>query len=97
LLVGGRAWLPTKATTVVEDFTGELADFFGVVIAMELAGPFQPSLDGVEDGMAAVFGHRLDQVAQLAHQPFAEADAVRVEARARPLRIRWARQRWRRS
>ena len=65
---------------VVEDFPGELADFLGVVIAMELARPLEPGLDRVEDCMVLVVGYSPDQVAQLAHQPFAEADAVRVEA-----------------
>src|SRR3954467_8576064 len=65
---------------VVEDFPGELADFLGVVIAMELARPLEPGLDRVEDGMVLVVGHGPDQVAQLTHQPRAEADAVGVEA-----------------
>src|SRR3954451_9568240 len=39
---------------VVEDFPGELADFLGVVIAMELARPLEPGLDRVEDGMVLV-------------------------------------------
>lgn len=80
LLVGGRAWLVTKATTVVEDFTGEGADFLGLVIAVELAGPFQAGLDRVEDGMVLVLGDGLDQAAQFADQPLSEADAIGMEA-----------------
>ena len=65
---------------VVEDFTGEGADFLGLVIAVELAGPFQAGLDRVEDGMVLVLGDGLDQAAQFADQPLSEADAVRMEA-----------------
>ena len=65
---------------VVENFSSELADFLGVVVAMELARPLEPGLDRIEDGMVLVVGYGPDQVAQLAHQPLAEADAVRVEA-----------------
>ena len=83
LLVGGRAWLVTKATTVVEDFTGEGADFLGLVIAVELAGPFQAGLDRVKDGM--VLGDGLDQAAQFADQPLSEADAIGMDSQGDPL------------
>src|SRR5687768_7010057 len=85
LLVGGRAWLVTKATTVVEDFTGEAADFLGLVIAVELASPFQAGLDRVEDGMVLVLGDGLDQAAQFADQPLSEADAVGMDSQGDPL------------
>ena len=65
---------------VVEDFTGEGADFLGLVIAVELAGPFQAGLDRVKDGMVLVLGDGLDQAAQFADQPLSEADAVGMEA-----------------
>ena len=65
---------------VVEDFTGEGADFLGLVIAVELAGPFQAGLDRVEDGMVLVLGDGLDQAAQFADQPLSEADAIGMEA-----------------
>src|SRR4051794_41234321 len=65
---------------VVEDFTGEGADFLGLVIAVELAGPFQAGLDRVEDGMVLVLGNGLDQAAQFADQPLSEADAIGMEA-----------------
>jgi hypothetical protein len=67
--------LVTKATTVVEDFTGEGADFLGLVIAVELAGPFQAGLDRVEDGM--VLSDGLDQFAD---QPLSEADAIGMDS-----------------
>src|SRR4051812_18904939 len=65
---------------VVEDFTGEGADFLGLVIAVGLAGPFQAALDRVEDGMVLVLGDGRDQAAQFADQPLSEADAVGMEA-----------------
>ena len=65
---------------VVEDFTGEGADFLGLMIAVELAGPFQAGLDRVEDGMVLVLGDGLDQAAQFADHPVSEADAVGMEA-----------------
>ena len=64
---------------VVEDFTGEAADFLGLVIAVELASPFQAGLDRVEDGMVLVLGDGLDQAAQFADQPLSEADAVGMD------------------
>src|SRR4051812_39139080 len=65
---------------VVEDFPGKRTDFLGLVIAVELAGPFQASLDRVEEGMVLVLSDGLDQAAQFADQPLAEADAVRMQA-----------------
>lgn len=73
---------------VVEDFTGELADFFGVVIAMELAGPFQPSLDGVEDDMASATAVIRLRSSRTSHSPKRTPSGLRPPARARPLRIR---------
>src|SRR3954463_12212843 len=63
---------------VVEDFTGEGADFLGLMIAVELASPFQAGLDRVEDVRAP--GAGLDRAAQFAAQPLSEADAVGMEA-----------------
>src|SRR3954468_4671663 len=69
---------------VVEDFTGEAADFLGLVIAVELASPFQAGLDRVEDGMVLVLGDGLDQAAQFADQPLSEADAVGMDSQGDP-------------
>jgi len=72
---------------IVEDSPGEGADFLGFVIAMELAGPFEPGLDRVEDGVILIFGDGMDQAPEFADQPF-------PEPRAQPLRIGWARHRF---
>ena len=48
------------------------------MVAVKLAGPLQAGLDGIEDGVA--LGDGVDEGAQFADLPVAEADAVRGEA-----------------
>jgi hypothetical protein len=82
---------------VVEDFPGELADFLGVVIAMELARPLEPGLDRVEDGMVSATALIKLRNSRTSHSPKRTPSGLRPPARARPFLMRWARQRWRRA
>jgi len=82
---------------VVEDFTGKVANLLLDVVAVALAVPLDAghrALDGLRFRIAVV--DPLDEPPQVTHEVTTEAGAV-ASASARPLRMRWARQRWRRA
>ena len=61
---------------VVEYLPGERPDFLGFMVAVELACAFEPGLHRVEDGVALVLGHAVDQSPQLSNQPLAKLDPI---------------------
>ena len=84
---------------IVEDFPCQRPDFLGFVIPVPQAGPFQPGLDGVEDGVALIFSATAwirPRSSRTSQSPKRAPSGDSPPAKASPLRIRWARQRWRR-
>ncbi len=65
---------------VIEDFPSQRPYLLGFMVPVQQAGPFQASLDRIEDGVTLILGHGVDQPPQFPNQPFAEANAVRRQA-----------------
>ena len=65
---------------VIEDFPSQRPYLLGLVVPVQQTGPFQASLDRVEDGVTLILGHGVDQTPQFPNQPFTEANAVRRQA-----------------
>ena len=65
---------------VIEDFPSQRPYLLGFMVPVQQAGPFQASLDRVEDGVTLILADGVDQTPQFPNQPFTEANAVRRQA-----------------
>jgi hypothetical protein len=93
LFVGGRFGSATKAMTAPQspkDFPGEIANLLVDVMPVALTVLFCAVRQPLERLRVGSVADALDEAAQVSRQ-FAP------EASARALRMRWARQRWRRG
>ncbi len=80
LVIGGRehgvGYEGDDGVPVVEYLPCERPDFLSFMVAVELACAFEPGLHRVEDGVALVLGHAVDQSPQLSNQPLAKLDPI---------------------
>lgn len=65
---------------VVENFTRHRTRLGGIGVIVEKTSPFEPGQDESEGARIILSGDSVNQPMQLAHEPFAEAEAVMIVA-----------------